>query len=215
MAFSKAANAVTQAVTGSSTGIAVGSIPAAGASAEGFVRAASVVELRSGEAPTSTKGNLWPPGSIIRLRSLEEIASFRVINATADAATIDWQFYTEVSAHGPGTLPAPADVFDASTKQAFVNATASGNTQVVAGVASKKVRVVFCYMSNGGASTINVNLQSASAAVTATKQLAASGGGFIAQPAQGFFCETVAGEALNVNLSGVGTVGVTVSYVEV
>lgn len=100
-------------------------------------------------------------------------------------------------------------------KPAFLNATASGNTQLVAAVAGRRIRVVGILVTNEGAATIAFKLQSASTDITATHDLAADGGGFTLNALPAFYCQTAVGEALNANLSGVGTVGVDVRYVEV
>lgn len=96
---------------------------------------------------------------------------------------------------------------------AFVNATASGDTEVVAAVTGRRIRVLSALLTNKDASVVAVHLRSADTPITATHDLAADGGGFAAMPAKGFYCQTVAGEALDVNLSGVGAVGVDVGYV--
>jgi hypothetical protein len=96
---------------------------------------------------------------------------------------------------------------------AFLNATASGNTQLVALVAGRRIRVLAALVTNNGAAVIAVKFQSATTDITATHDAAADGGGFNIPPSQGFYCQTVAGEALNFNLSGVGTVGVDIGYV--
>ena len=94
----------------------------------------------------------------------------------------------------------------------FVNATASGNTQVVAASAGKKIRVVACMMINNGSVVRKAKLQSATTDITATKGLAVNGG-FETNRLPGFYCETNAGEALNVNLDSTGDVAVTLEYI--
>lgn len=96
---------------------------------------------------------------------------------------------------------------------AFANPTASGDTQLVAAVAARRIRVLWAVVTNKGASVISVHLRSASTPITATHDLAADGGGYSIAPAQGFYCQTVAGEPLNVNLSAAGDVGIDVGYV--
>ena len=99
-------------------------------------------------------------------------------------------------------------------KTAFVNATASGNTEVVAAVARRKIRVVGYTLNNGGAA-VAVNFQAGTTAISSTKTLAATGGGMVVRLGQGFVFETTEGEALNINLAAAGTVGVDVIYMEV
>ena len=103
---------------------------------------------------------------------------------------------------------------EATIKQAFVNATAAGNTQVIAAVTGKKLRVLWVLVGNSGSAVVDVNFQSSASAITATQPLAVDGG-FMANCQPSWFCETVAGEALNVNLSALGAVAVTLGYIEV
>lgn len=102
-----------------------------------------------------------------------------------------------------------------AVKRAFVNATASGTTTVVAGVTSKKIRVLKYTVSAGGA--VNVYFGSATAgAISATKYLAAAGSGIgAALSTFGHFPDPTAGEALYVSLSAAANVGVDVLYIEV
>ena len=103
---------------------------------------------------------------------------------------------------------------ETAIKQAFANATASGNTQVVAAVSGRKIRVLWVLVGNSGTAVVDVNFQSSTSAITATQPLAVDGG-FMANCQPSWFCETVAGEALNVNLSAAGAVAVTLGYIEV
>ena len=98
-------------------------------------------------------------------------------------------------------------------KSAFVNATASGNTQVVALVSGKRIRVLSAMCTNNGGSNITVRFQRATTNITAPHMLASNGGGWVRTPKRWAF-ETAITEALNVNLSAAGDVGVEVEYVE-
>lgn len=100
-------------------------------------------------------------------------------------------------------------------KQASVGATASGNTQLLAAVAGIKFVVVWALVVNAGASPIKVQFQSATTGITAAHECAADGGGWSQNASPMFVCQTVAGEALNVNLAAAGDVGVTIGYFEV
>ena len=100
-------------------------------------------------------------------------------------------------------------------KTAFLNATDSGDSQIVALVTVKKIRALGYTLSNGGAAVISVHFRSGTTPICSTKDLAADGGGMVVQALQGFLFETVAGAALNINLNAAGTVGVDVVYVEV
>ena len=100
-------------------------------------------------------------------------------------------------------------------KTAFANATVSGNTLVVAAVSARKIRVLGYSLNNGGGAVIRVNFQSQTTPISSTKSLAAEGGGSNVYAYQGFCFETAVGEALNLNLSALGTVGADITYVEV
>jgi hypothetical protein len=85
----------TQTVSSSAGGIGSSNIPDAGKYAEGFVRTASVVELRDGSTPTATKGRQWDPGDVIVLRSRAEITGISLIRQASADATVDWEFFNE------------------------------------------------------------------------------------------------------------------------
>ena len=78
MGYSKAGSVATQTI-GSSATTAAPALPTGTVYAEGYVRTASIVEVRSGDAPTATQGMQWDPTDLILLRSLEEIDNFRAI----------------------------------------------------------------------------------------------------------------------------------------
>ena len=114
--------------------------------------------------------------------------------------------------------------FDASgsrimreAKTESVNATGSGNTELVAAVSGSKIRVIGLVVTNRDSSTVNVKFQSAANDMVGSTahMLAADGGGWAltAQPGAHLF-ETTAGEALNINLGGISDVAVDVSYYE-
>lgn len=116
---------------------------------------------------------------------------------------------------GRQTVVIGSDLASSVFKTALINATSSGNTEIVAAVAGKKIRVINYLVTNDATSTIRTNFQSSTTAISATHTLAARGGGHTRQAIQGWTFETVAGEALNLNLSASGTVGGDVGYVEV
>ena len=118
------------------------------------------------------------------------------------------------AASGQQTELAYGGGHEATIKQAFVNATAAGNTQVIAAVSGRKLRVLWALVGNSGTAVVDVNFQSSASAITATQPLAVDGG-FMSNPQPAWFCETVAGEALNVNLSAIGAVAVTLGYIEI
>ena len=100
-------------------------------------------------------------------------------------------------------------------KTAFLNATDIGDSQIVALVTVKKIRVLGYTLSNGGASVATVHFRSGTTPICSNKDLAADGGGMVVQAHQGFLFETTVGAALNINLLAAGTVGVDITYVEV
>lgn len=99
-------------------------------------------------------------------------------------------------------------------KFAKVTASSSGATQVVAAVSSKKIRVLSISIVCNGA--VNVKFQShvTPTDISGLHYFAANGGMVMPYNKVGWF-ETVAGEALDINLSGAVAVGGTVTYVEV
>lgn len=95
---------------------------------------------------------------------------------------------------------------------ALLNATSTGNTQLVAaGGSSTKHVVLAAFIVNTGASAHTVNFQSSTTAITPNIEAAPDGGGG-RYPIQ---FECAENEALNFNLSGAGTVGVHVNYITV
>ena len=102
-------------------------------------------------------------------------------------------------------------------KTESVNATGSGNTELVGAVSGFKIRVIGLVVTNRAASTIAVKFQSASSDITGSGPhvLAVDGGGWARDAQAGaHLFETAAGQALNVNLSGSGDVMVDVTYYE-
>lgn len=98
-------------------------------------------------------------------------------------------------------------------KFAAISASASGDTVVVAAVASKKIRVVSYMFQSAGA--VDVRFRSGAATnLTGALPNAANTGAAAGFSPVGHF-ETVAGEALNINLSAAVAVGGHVAYVEV
>lgn len=99
-------------------------------------------------------------------------------------------------------------------KFAVISASSSGNNTIVAAVTSKKIRVLgYVLVANGA---VNVKFQSAAGGTdkTGLLYLAANGGVASNFSPVGLF-ETVAGELLNLNLSGAVAVGGHLVYVEI
>lgn len=92
-------------------------------------------------------------------------------------------------------------------------ATASGSTSVVAAPgAGKKIRV-WGYQITSRAAIDEVQLRSASTVMAYVESVAAAGGGICCPPVTGQpYFECAGNEALNVNLSAAGNVGVNVQY---
>ena len=96
-------------------------------------------------------------------------------------------------------------------KRAFANASAGGNTLLVAApTANQKIRVISMVLITSG--IVSVKLQSNVTDITSLKALAANGGYSLAGNELGWY-ETAKGDPLNVNLSGAIAVGVDISYV--
>jgi hypothetical protein len=111
-----------------------------------------------------------------------------------------------------------SQVFNGTTaltpKFAVITASSSGATTIVSAVSSKKIRVLAMGLVANGA--VNVKWQSH---VTPTDKtglayLAANGGYILPYNPVGWF-ETIAGEALDINLSGAVAVGGQLTYIEV
>ena len=118
--------------------------------------------------------------------------------------------YDEVRTSGEVVLP---DGTRRTVKYATpLNATASGDTAIVAAVVGRKIRVLaYAFHSLLG---VAVHLRSATTPISATVNLGATGGHVRPEGLHGWG-ETVAGQALNVNLSAAVAVGVDVVYIEV
>lgn len=100
-------------------------------------------------------------------------------------------------------------------KYAVIAASSSGNNTLVAGVTSKKIRVVAYNLIGNGA--VNAKFQSGASGtdLTGLKYIAAAGGGISASYNPVGWFETGSGVLLNLNLSGAVAVGGELVYVEV
>ena len=97
--------------------------------------------------------------------------------------------------------------------RAFANATASGETNVVAGTAGKQIRVL-AYKIGPVSAAVNVYFDNAtSGAISSTCYLAANGGMGRSTSLFGHFQTGTQGEALRINLSAAANVGVDVTYI--
>ncbi|MCH7553547.1 MAG: hypothetical protein IIC82_06095 [Chloroflexi bacterium] len=122
-----------------------------------------------------------------------------IIDETADALRVRMVGATE-------TISAP--------KRATITAGSSGNTQVVAAVTGKQIRPTRIRLNANGA--VNSKFQSASNEIDGLGLFYhdAAGSGYTEYEPSGLG-ETVAGEALNINLSGAIAISGGLTYVEV
>jgi hypothetical protein len=105
----------------------------------------------------------------------------------------------------------PLTVGYSTVQYASINATNSGNTQVVGAVSGKRIRVI-AYAVIASA-TVNIRFRSGSTDITGAMRLVEGGG--IAHAYDGGLFETAVGQALNINLSTNATVGGYIVYREV
>lgn len=102
----------------------------------------------------------------------------------------------------------------ALVKRAKIDAATSGDNELVAAVTGKKIRVVsMFYLASG---TVTATFQSAAGgtAITGGLQHTAQTGAVLPLNEDGWF-ETIAGEALNLNLSAAISVDGALSYIEI
>lgn len=162
--------------------------------------------------PTDAVGSLnaHARGQVAILASVKE-ASYGGALRVVQAAPLD----TLNDGVTQSTDRASAIVAGVSTplqvKQAAISAATGADRALVAAVATKKIRVLSISFTN--ASAFTATFKSAAAALITSMPFAANGG-LSQNYVPGFFVETVAGEALNVNVSA-GTLVGTLSYVEV
>jgi hypothetical protein len=105
----------------------------------------------------------------------------------------------------------PLIVAHSTVLYASINATNSGNTQVVGAVSGKRIRVIaFAVIASA---TVTIKFQSGTSDITGSMRLVEGGG--IAHAYDGGLFQTAVGQALNINLSTNATVGGYVVYREV
>lgn len=100
-----------------------------------------------------------------------------------------------------------------SVSSAEINATASGDTTVVAAVPDKKIRVLMLLFSTSV--QLDIGWKSNSTFLIHPMSFAQYGGVFADAMPYGFLFETAVGEALKINLSGSGNCRGTLNYVTV
>ncbi len=92
---------------------------------------------------------------------------------------------------------------------AYVDATGSGNTSLVAAVTGYKIRVLSAVVV--ALTAVTVHFESATTQISADNAAGATGGWTFPESEYGH-CETTGGVALNVNLSSAVATGVTITY---
>lgn len=98
-------------------------------------------------------------------------------------------------------------------KRAVISESGAGDNALVAAVTGKKIRVLALEMSASGA--VNGKLQSDSTDITGLHYFGAAGDVWCLPYNVAGWCETVAGEKLDLNLSGAVAVGGVLVYAEV
>jgi hypothetical protein len=93
--------------------------------------------------------------------------------------------------------------------RALANPAVTGSNTIVAAVAGRKIRVLSVTVLSSAINSIK--FMSAATDITATYAFAANGG-MVQDFNEHGWCETVAGEALNMNLTASAQVGVTIQY---
>lgn len=99
-------------------------------------------------------------------------------------------------------------------KFAIIDAATSGDNTIIAAVASKKIRVLACFMVASAAVTTRFESGAAGTALTGQMNLAANGGFVLPFNPAGWF-ETASNTLLNLELSGATSVDGSIVYVEV
>jgi hypothetical protein len=98
----------------------------------------------------------------------------------------------------------------AGALHASVQVTGSGDNEIVAAVAGKKIRLLSYVLMASAA--VNAKWQSNATDITGLKYFVAAGGGIVAPHNPAGWCETVAGEKLDLNLSGAVPIGGEITY---
>lgn len=102
-----------------------------------------------------------------------------------------------------------------TVKFAAISVSSSGDNTILAAVTSKKIRVLSYSLMAAGAVNARFQTAAAGAYLTGLKYFAAAGAGIVAPYNPKGWFETVAGDLLNLELSGAVAVGGEFSYIEV
>jgi len=105
----------------------------------------------------------------------------------------------------------PITVAHSTVLYATINATTSGDTQIVGAVSGKRIRVI-AYAVVASA-TVSIKFRSGTTDITGSMRVVEGGG--IAHAYDGGLFQTAVGQALNINLSANATVGGYVVYREI
>jgi len=97
-----------------------------------------------------------------------------------------------------------------NVQRGLIEASSSGNTQVIAAQSGKRIRVIAYNLMAAG--SVNVKFNSASTKISGLKYLIANTGMVCGDLEKGWF-ETASGEALNINLSASVAVEGEIVYV--
>jgi hypothetical protein len=133
-----------------------------------------------------------------------DVAAAAIIAAINNAAS-------PIVAQNSNTLYAGSTAL--TPKFAIVSESSSGDNEVVAAVALKKIRVVAWDVVVNAA--VNFKWRTAATDITGLYYMPGQGAGLARSFNPVGYFETVAGEALNLNLSGAVAVGGVITYVEV
>jgi hypothetical protein len=158
---------------------------------------ATLLELLRGLLQKTTDGIIAPG-------SAAEADSLSIVNPSDQGVVVTFDT-SKIANAAAGTLLTP--------KFAAISESSSGNNEVVAAVASNKIRVLQWIVTASAA--VNFKWRSASTDKTGLFYAAAAGGGAGASFNPVGHFETAVNEALNLNLSGATAVGGYVVYVEV
>jgi hypothetical protein len=164
---------------------------------------------------TASQGGTWNIGTLTTLTGITNpvvVSQSTAANLQATATLAAGTALIGKASVGPDTSAVYSGTTALTPKFAKIDASASGQTAVVAAVTGKKIRVL--RMGYTAAGTVNVKWQSNSTDLTGLETMVAGakGGGAYCQVG---LIETAAGEALNVNLSAAVQVGGVLTYIEV
>jgi len=122
------------------------------------------------------------------------------------------EVYGAVDAYGGGGKLVDENGTTRTVFRSFADATASGDTEVVAAQgAGIRIRVLaYSFVSDA---SVTAKFRSATSSISSGKPVSANGGVVAAEAPHGWF-QTSANQALNINLSGTANVGVDVIWVQ-